>query len=151
MPRGRPFPPGVSGNPKGAPSKPHRLTLAMREIANENGRAIFKRIANEAKSGDVNAMRLFLHFLAPRSRLIDQPVKRPPIASVAEAVERIADTVVGVEAGRLSFEEAEALIGGARAFVEAHRTAELETEVEALRGQVAQLTSLVERQMGGGK
>jgi hypothetical protein len=144
-----PFVKGKSGNPAGAPKKPHKLTLQIREIAREHGPSILKKLAREAKAGDVAAARIFVSLL-PRSKLIDTPREAPPLASVAGAVEGIAQVVAETERGRLDLDEAQALIDGAKAYVEATRTASLEVEVEGLRNEVQRLMAFIEQKLGGG-
>jgi hypothetical protein len=83
--------------------------------------------------------------IAPKSRLIDGPIERAPLASVQQAADRIADMVARMERGEISIEDAEAAIAGTKAYVEARRTAELEAEVDELRGMVARLMQMVEQ------
>jgi hypothetical protein len=149
--RGRPFPKGTSGNPKGRRvGALHRLILEGRSLASKEGPKIVERIAKDAKAGDPSAQRLFMQFLYPRSRIVDQPIERPALAKVEDAIGRIAEITAAMEAGKLSLDEGAALVDGAKAYVEAVRTGKLEGEVEALRGEVARLMALIERQVGSG-
>lgn len=57
---GRPFPPGVSGNPLGRPKKEHSLTDLMREILNNDPvrkRALVTTLLDMAAKKDIAAIR----------------------------------------------------------------------------------------------
>jgi hypothetical protein len=116
----------------------------MRKVASKDGPAIFADIATRARAGDPFNQRLFMHYLVPKSRVIDEPQTREPVKSVSEAAEKIADVLARLEAGAISVDDAQALIDGAKAFAEARKTMDLENEVERLRETVAQLLARVE-------
>jgi hypothetical protein len=110
-----------------------------------NVKEIAETLVKEAKSGQHWAVRAALTGMLPtRSRRVSVPVEREPPTTVQGAVERIADIVARMERGELDLDEAQALIDGARAYVDARKTSELEIEVETLRATVARLTALVE-------
>ena len=64
--RGRPFPPGVSGNPNGRPPKGYSITEMMKEmLANkpEVKAAIGAQIAAKAMEGDATAVKLLWNYM----------------------------------------------------------------------------------------
>jgi hypothetical protein len=144
-----PFRKGQSGNPNGKKPGPHRVTREVNKLAGADGPAIVKKIIAGAKRGDPFLQSLFIRFLLPKSKLIDTPVKRPPLASVQEAMARIADAVAEMERGELAFDEGGALIDGARAYVEARKTSELEQQAVEMRAEIEALKAEIETMVKG--
>jgi hypothetical protein len=126
------------------PGTLHKLTREARRVATAEGPAILKDIVTRAKAGDPFCQRLFMHYLFPRSKLVDEPSDQPPLASAAEAAERIAAIAAKMEAGELDLGEGAELIAAAQAYAEARKTSQLEAEVEELRQTVARLAAIVE-------
>jgi hypothetical protein len=124
------------------PGTLHKLTREGRRLAGKDGPKVIAKVMANAVAGDANAARLYLNFLHPKSRMIDEPVPdATPPTSVADACERIAAIAVRQEKGEIDFDEAEALVSTLRAYVEAKKTSELELEVEELRATVARLVA----------
>jgi hypothetical protein len=69
--------------PRASPKAP--ITLEGRKLAGQNGAKIVERICDDAAAGDAHAQRLFMTFLYPRSRLVDQSIECEPIKTVEEA------------------------------------------------------------------
>lgn len=83
--RGRPFPKGVSGNPKGRPPKGETLTDAIREAIGEDGKRL---VAEKLLSMAVGKGRQKAYFPALKyliDRLDGEPVKA--IAATVETAE----------------------------------------------------------------
>lgn len=63
---GRPFPPGVSGNPKGRPKKGYSITEMMQEMLGsepEKKRALGEAILQKALAGDVTAIKTLWNYM----------------------------------------------------------------------------------------
>jgi hypothetical protein len=76
--RGRPFSPGVSGNPQGKPAGcRNRASRMLEAITDADLAAIVAKIVQKAKAGDVMAAKILLDRLIPvprtRSVLVDMP------------------------------------------------------------------------------
>jgi hypothetical protein len=137
---------GESGNVNGRPvGAVNKLTREMNRLAVMEGPDIVARVIEQANLGDPQCRALFFKHIAPKSRLIDGAHDLPPMTTIEGASERIAAINAKLEKGELGVDEAQALIGGAQAYVEARRSVQLEAEVEQLRETVQRLTVLVEQ------
>jgi hypothetical protein len=68
-PRGRPFSPGVSGNPKGRPKgSRNKTTLIAEALRSGEAEALTRKIVERAMHGDAVALRICLDRLLPRRR-----------------------------------------------------------------------------------
>jgi ABC-type molybdate transport system substrate-binding protein len=64
--RGKPFEKGASGNPNGRPKgSRNKTTMAMMEILDEEAEAITHTVINQAKKGDMMAIKLIMERLCP--------------------------------------------------------------------------------------
>jgi hypothetical protein len=101
--RGRPFPPGNPGRPKGARN---RATLAAEALLDGQAEALTLKVLERALQGDTTALRLCLARLAPPRR--DSPVQfvLPKLETVADAAKASAALVEAVAAGELTPTEA---------------------------------------------
>jgi hypothetical protein len=123
----------------------HKLTRMKNALAAKEGPAILKDIASRAKQGDPHLQALFVRYLMPRSKLVDDPVDRPPPSTTEEAVQRIADIVSRMERGDLDLDEGAALVTALQGYISGRSVAELEAEVLRLRETVARLQARVEQ------
>jgi len=133
---GKPFTPGVSGNPDGRPrGARNRTTLAIEALLEGQAEALTQRAIAMALEGDGPALRLCLDRLAPARR--DGPVSLalPPIRSAEDAVVASAAVLEAVAAGDVTPDEA----GRVMALLTAHRaiveTGDLERRVAELEGK----------------
>ena len=69
--RGRPFPPGNPGRPKGAR---HKVTQAIQALLDGEGEALTRKAIDLALAGDATALRLCLDRILPALR--ERPVSR---------------------------------------------------------------------------
>lgn len=134
--RGRPWPKGVSGNPKGCPAgSRHRVTLAVQALLDGEGEALTRRAVEAALGGDMVALRLCLERICPAPK--DRPVrvKLPEVRSAADLPGVTSAILAAVAGGRLTPGEAQAVAG----LVEAHRraleVADIEQRLAALEAK----------------
>ena len=132
-PRGRPFKPGESGNPKGrTPGTRCKATMAAQALLDGESEALTRKVVELALKGDLTALRLCLERIVPPRK--DSPVKvtLPPMESSADLPSVTAAVLDAVAAGQLTPSEAAALAG----LVETHRraieTAELSERIAKL-------------------
>jgi hypothetical protein len=108
--RGRPFPPGTSGNLRGRPQgSRNRATIALEELMEGDGATIVRKVLALAKKGNIVACKIILDRIVPprRGRTIqfDAPLE---IRSAADAIAATIGLVSALAAGKLTAEEASA-------------------------------------------
>jgi hypothetical protein len=101
--RGRPFPPGNPGRPKGAR---HKVTQAMEALLAGEGEALTRRAIDMALAGDAVALRLCLDRLLPTLRERPVAVELPPLTGPKDAVAASAALLAAVTAGEIAPGEA---------------------------------------------
>jgi len=137
--RGKPFPKGRSGNPRGKPKGArHKTTLLAEKLMQDDAENIVNAVLTAARSGDMTAARIVLDRIAPARR--DNPVAfaLPKIKRPADAVAASAAILSAVADGRLTPGEAledSKLIEG---FVKALEVAELEQRLNELEERMGQ-------------
>ena len=85
LPRGRPFPRGISGNPMGKrPGTRNRATIIAEAMLDCETRPLLRQTIDEAKDGDPVMMRFCVGRILPPRR--DRPVRfaLPPVRSPAD-------------------------------------------------------------------
>ena len=88
--RGRPFEPGVSGNPNGRPrGSRNKTTLALESLLDGQATALTQKAIDLALAGDMAALRLCLDRILPPRK--DRPVTftLPPISSARDAAQTV--------------------------------------------------------------
>jgi hypothetical protein len=139
MQRGKPFPKGKSGNPRGKPKGArHKTTLLAEKLMQADAANIVNAVLTAAREGDMTAARIVLDRILPARR--DNPVTfaLPKIKRPADAVAASAALLAAVADGRLTPGEAlevSKLIGG---FVKALEVAELEQRLNELEEGMGQ-------------
>lgn len=131
--RGKPFPPGTSGNPAGKPKGcRHRATMAAEALLDGEAETLTRKAIELATAGDVTALRLCLERLIPARK--DRPVTftLPPIASAADAAVAMSAVVAAVAAGDISPTEANEVARLLETYVKTLETSELEARIAAL-------------------
>jgi hypothetical protein len=101
--RGRPFPKGHSGRPRGTRNK---TRLALEILLEGEGEALTRKAVQLALGGDVTALRLCLDRILPPRKDRYVPFALPPLESAADAVKATAALVEGVASGALTPSEA---------------------------------------------
>jgi hypothetical protein len=127
--RGRPFPPGNDGRPKGARNK---RTCLAEQIMSEDLESVARAVVREAQNGDMQAAKLVLDRVAPGRR--GRPVEFTlPAETDAAGISVAFDTVLKeVAAGQISPEEAASIAALLEARRKVAETAELAERIAAL-------------------
>ena len=139
MQRGKPFPKGRSGNPRGKPKGArHKTTLLAERLMQDDAENIVNAVLAAARDGDMAAARIVLDRIAPARR--DSPVTftLPKIKRPADAVAASSALLAAVAGGRLTPGEAlevSKLIDG---FVKTLEVAELEQRLNELEERIGE-------------
>jgi hypothetical protein len=136
-PRGRPFSPGVSGNPKGRPKgSRNKTTLIAEALRSGEAEALTRKIVERAMHGDAVALRICLDRLLPRRRDRCVEFELPELAAgdVAEAARAV---LAACAAGTLSPREATDVMGLVATHVRALEVSELRAKRTELERQQA--------------
>jgi uncharacterized protein DUF5681 len=130
---GRPFKPGMSGNPAGRPKGArHRVTMLAEQLLDGDAKEIIRKTITLGLAGEVAALRLLLDRILPPRR--DRPVafSLPALTTPHDAAAALAALVDAVAAGNLTPQEACDLSGLIGNFVRAIETVALEERVHLL-------------------
>jgi hypothetical protein len=137
--RGKPFPKGRSGNPRGKPKGArHKTTLLAEKLMQDDAENIVNAVLTAARAGDMTAARIVLDRIAPARR--DNPVAfaLPKIKRPADAVAASAAILSAVADGRLTPGEALEVSKLIEGFVKALEVAELEQRLNELEERMGQ-------------
>ena len=126
--------PGGPGRPKGGR---HAALAALDALAAEAAEAVLRRVAEDAKAGDLRAAEILLRRLWPERRGRPVEVELPPVTAAADLVPAIAALVRALASGVLTPEEAQAVAGVLEAQRKAIETGELEQRIELLEACAA--------------
>ena len=132
---GRPFEPGLSGNPAGRPKgSRNKATLAVEILLDGEAEAITRKAIELAKQGDLVAIRLCLERICPPRK--DRPISfaLPALGNAADASASLAAIVAAVANGELTPGEAGELSKVVDVYVRALLVNELEALVTLLEG-----------------
>jgi hypothetical protein len=131
--RGRPFPKGRSGNPQGRPpGARNAATLVAERLLDGEAETLTRVAIEEAKQGNMIALRLCLDRIVPPRR--DRPVRFaiPELNTAADAGKAIAAVAQAVANGELGLSEAGELSKLIETYVRAIEATELEQRLRAL-------------------
>lgn len=127
-PRGRPFPKGRSGNPKGKPKGTrHQATQIAEALMAGDIEAIVDRVVRKAKRGDLAASKLVLDRVAPVRKGSTVEIALPDVKTSSDIVAAMAALMAAVVGGKISPEEAQSMA----AVLEINRKAIEQHELEA--------------------
>lgn len=133
---GRPFKPGVSGNPGGRPiGRRNTTTLAVEALLDGEAEAITRRAIEAALAGDMAAIRLVMDRVAPVRKSRPIQIDLPDVSDARGVAQAQATVVAAVAGGELSPDEGMALSGLLEARRKALETEELEARIRRLEGQ----------------
>ena len=137
--RGKPFPKGRSGNPRGKPKGArHKTTLLAEKLMQNDAENIVNAVLMAARAGDMTAARIVLDRIAPTRR--DNPVTfaLPKIKRPADAVAASAAILSAVAGGRLTPGEALEVFKLIEGFVKTLEVAELEERLAELEERMSE-------------
>lgn len=136
--RGRPFPPGHSGNPAGMPKGTrHKATQMIEALFENEAEEIGRKAIERAKDGDATALRLVLERLAPVRRGRPIQFDLPSIDGLGDLPKVLGAVLAAVANGDVTTEEAVGIANVVEVKRRTIETAELEQRIAALeqRGQ----------------
>jgi hypothetical protein len=134
-PRGRPFAPGVSGNPKGRPKgSRNRPTIIVEALRDGEAEALTRKLVERALEGDPAALRICMkRVLAPRrGRRVEFELPELAAGDVAQSSRTILEACA---AGALSPREATDVMRLISTHVRALKLTDLEARLAELAGR----------------
>lgn len=130
-PRGRPFAKGQSGNPRGRPVGAGKVAKFRAAIEDEIPE-VLGAMVKAAKLGDASAARLLIERAVPALRPVDLPVALPAVPSSATIADQGRAIIESVAAGRITPDQATALLGSLAGLARLVETTELEERIRRL-------------------
>jgi hypothetical protein len=135
---GRPFKPGVSGNPSGRPrGSRNKTTVLVEKLLADDAEAVARSVIDAARAGDMTAARIVLDRLCPVRR--DQPVEidLPSITGANDALAAMGVVLDAVAGGSLTPSEDEAVSFLLDRYLRAIEINDLEARISRLEGASA--------------
>jgi hypothetical protein len=137
--RGRPFPKGRSGNPRGRPPGARNAATVLAErLLDGEAETLIRKAVEKAKNGDMAALRLCIERILPPRRERPVSFKLPDLTSASDASKAMAAITVAVADGELTPAEAAELSRLVECFVKAIEATEFERRLLALEAANAQ-------------
>jgi hypothetical protein len=136
--QGRPFRPGVSGNPAGRPrGSRNKTTVLVEKLLADDVEAVARSVIDAARAGDMTAARIVLDRLCPVRR--DQPIEidLPAIAGASDALAAMGVVLDAVAEGSLTPSEGEAVSSLLDRYLRAIEINDLEARISRLEGASA--------------
>jgi len=131
--RGRPFPVGHSGNPKGkAPGTRNHITQLAERLMGDDVEAVVKKVVGAAKAGDMTAARLILDRVLPPRRGRPVAIALPDVKSPTDVIGALTNIIAAMGAGAISAEEASAMCTVIDSQRQAIETEQLEARLLAI-------------------
>jgi hypothetical protein len=134
--RGKPFPPGKSGNPLGRPrGARNQATLAAEALLDGEARELTRKAISLAKSGNLAALRICLERILPPRR--DRPLtfEMPRLEKAEDAAKAIGAIAAAIACGELTISEAAEVSKVIETFVHALEATELDRRLRAVEEQ----------------
>lgn len=133
LPRGRPFEPGRSGNPKGRrPGCRNRATIAAAALLEGEAEALTRKAVELALGGDPTAMRLCLERILPPCRERAVKFALPSIESPADIAPAMKAVTTALADGVITPGEGEAIARIVDTFIGAIATSDFERRLKAI-------------------
>jgi hypothetical protein len=137
--RGRPFPKGKSGNPRGKPQGTrHRATMAVQVLLDGEAEALTRKCIELATNGDTTALRLCLERLAPAMKSRPVTLTLPAIETPTDILGAHTAAIQAMAAGEITPDEAATIAGVLEAKRRAIETVEIERRLQVLEEQSGQ-------------
>ena len=127
--RGRPFPAGNPGRPKGAR---HRITMLAEKLMEDDAAEVVKSVIGAAKAGDMVAARLILERISPPRKGSPVTFDLPPVATAADVLTALGAVVQAVGEGELTPDEGVTVASLLESKRKALETVDLEARIAAL-------------------
>lgn len=135
--RGRPFPPGQSGNPAGKPKGArHKATLLAQTLLEGEAEALARKAVDLALAGDTVALRLCLERLVPPIKERAVSAALPDILVPGDVVKAMAALLAQVAKGKLTPGEGQELARIIEAAGKSVEREQLEQRIAALEAMV---------------
>ena len=134
--RGKPFPPGQSGNPLGRPrGARNQATLAAEALLDGEALQLTRKAIELGKSGNLAALRLCLDRIVPPRK--DRPLffEMPRLEKAEDATKAMAAIAAAVANGSLTLSEAAEVSKIVETFVHALEATELDRRLRAVEEQ----------------
>jgi len=130
------FEAGESGNPAGRPAGIRDKRQAMRDALASHADALIAKVVEMAKAGDAAALRICIERLIPPAKARDDPVELPEMlgGTLADSGQAV---LTALAEGRLTPEEAGAILGALTGQARVVETSELERRLRALEEAAA--------------
>jgi hypothetical protein len=131
--RGRPFPKGRSGNPKGRPpGARNAATVLAEQLLDGEAEELIRKVIAKAKHGNLPALRICIDRILPPRR--ERPVHftMPELRSVGDASKAISALMSAVAKGELGASEAAELAKLIETYVRAVEATELQQRLLSL-------------------
>jgi hypothetical protein len=110
--RGRPFPKGKSGNPKGRPQgSRNKATIALEALISGEAERVVQTMIEAAKNGDVAAAKALLDRLIPPRKGRSIMLDLPRVESGADLVHALSATIDAMANGVVTPDEAATVAG----------------------------------------
>ncbi|WP_179217009.1 DUF5681 domain-containing protein [Humidesulfovibrio mexicanus] len=109
--RGKPFPKGTSGNPKGKPKGArNKASMAVQELLDGEGTEIIRKVIEMAKEGDVACLKLCLERLCPTRKDSPLRVTLPPLKNHEDIHKASKAILLQVAKGEITPGEGQAML-----------------------------------------
>jgi hypothetical protein len=134
--RGKPFPPGQSGNPLGRPrGARNQATLAAEALLDGEARELTRKAIKLAKNGNLAALRMCLERILPPRRERPLAFEMPHLERAEDAAKAIGATASAIASGDLTISEAAEVSKVIGTFVHALEATELDRRLRAVEEQ----------------
>ena len=131
--RGRPF---KSGNPGRPPGSKNKTTQMVEQLAEGQAEALVQKALELARAGDVSCMRMILDRVWPARKGRPISIELPPINTSDDVVGAIGSVWAAIGDGRLTPDEASALLLVAERSIQAIQLQDALNRIEAIEQKV---------------
>jgi len=127
------FIPGKSGNPKGRPQgSRNKVTLALEELLDGEGKAITRKAIENALNGDMTAIRLCMERLIPVRKDRTVSFSLPEINGANDGAKAMAGVLRALADGEITPNEASSVAGVIETYRKILETADFEYRLQSL-------------------